>query len=76
MECMWYITSLLLATGVLADYYIDNANTSVAYSMAPSQSGVAWQTFSVGTQSLALSISNSTGNYTIPLDASHCYDEN
>lgn len=71
-----YITPLILAPIVLADYNIDNANTSVVYSMAPSQSGLAWQTFSVGSQSLALGISNSTGNYTIPLDASHCYDEN
>lgn len=76
MVCVWHIAPLLLATVVLADYYIDNANTSVLYSMAPSQSGLAWQTFSVGTQSLVLSISNSTGNYTITLDASHCYDEN
>lgn len=76
MECMWYITPLLLTTVVLADYYIDNANTSVIYSMPASQSGLGWQTFSVGTQSLALSFSNSTGNYTIPLDASHCYDQN
>jgi len=73
---MWYFTPLLLATGVLADYHIDNANTSVTYSMAPSQSGVAWQTFSVDTQSLALTSTNSTGNYTIPLDSSHCYNEN
>ncbi|KAF8842530.1 hypothetical protein BDN67DRAFT_965643 [Paxillus ammoniavirescens] len=44
--------------------------------MAPSSSGVAWQTFSVSTQSLSLSISNSTGNYTIPIDASKCYNDN
>ncbi|KAG8217279.1 hypothetical protein J3R82DRAFT_5373 [Butyriboletus roseoflavus] len=44
--------------------------------MAPSQSGQGWQIFSVGTQSLALSISNLTGNYNITLDASYCYNEN
>ncbi|KAI9569017.1 hypothetical protein HD554DRAFT_643066 [Boletus coccyginus] len=74
---MWYLTPLLLlATGVLADYHIDNANSSVIYSMAPSESGVAWSNYSVNTQELALSFSNSTGNYTVPLDSSHCYDEN
>lgn len=76
MVYVQYITPLLLATIVLADYNIDNANTSIIYSMAPSESGQAWQTFSVGTQSLSLQINNSTGSYTIPLDASHCYNEN
>lgn len=76
MVYVQYIAPLLLASIVLADYYVDNANTSVIYSMAPSQSGQAWQTFSVSTQSLELSIMNSTGNYTIPLDASYCYDQN
>ena len=76
MGCMWYITLLFFATVVLADYYIDNANTSVVYVMPATQSGQAWQTFSVTTQELTLSITNSTGNYTIPLDASNCYDQN
>ncbi|KAF8432434.1 hypothetical protein L210DRAFT_2841165 [Boletus edulis BED1] len=72
---MRYITPLLLATVVLADYYIDNANTSVLYSMPPTVAGQGWQTFSVGNPQLALSITNSTGNYTIVLDPSHCYDQ-
>ncbi|KAF9228704.1 hypothetical protein BS17DRAFT_772381 [Gyrodon lividus] len=76
MVCQWCIGSLFFAAAALADYYVDNANTSVIYSMAPSASGVAWQTFSVSTQSLTLSISNSTGNYSIPIDASKCYDDN
>ena len=73
---MWCITPLLLATVVLADYYVDNANTSVVYVMPASHSGQPWQTFSVTTQELDLKITNSTGNYTIPLDASNCYDQN
>ncbi|KIK99731.1 hypothetical protein PAXRUDRAFT_822417, partial [Paxillus rubicundulus Ve08.2h10] len=75
MVHQWVISPLFFAAAVLADYYVDNANTSVIYSMAPSASGVAWQTFSVSTQSLSLSISNSTGNYTIPIDASKCYND-
>ncbi|KAG6379176.1 hypothetical protein JVT61DRAFT_11618 [Boletus reticuloceps] len=75
MGSMWYITPLLLATVVLADYNIDNANTSVLYSMPPTLAGQGWQTFSVGNPQLALSITNSTGNYTIVLDPSHCYNQ-
>ncbi|KAH0830353.1 hypothetical protein J3R83DRAFT_1747 [Lanmaoa asiatica] len=78
--CVWHITLLLLATVVLADYHIDNANMSVLYSMAlasqlPGQPS-GWETLSMNTQSLELQWSNATGNYTVPLDASNCYDEN
>ena len=76
MMYVQYITFLLLATVAWADYYIDNANSSVSYAMAPSQTGPGWQTFSVSTQSLELSITNSTGNFTILLNSSSCYDQN
>ena len=74
---MWCIVPLLLATDVLADYDIDNANTSIIYSEIPNDSGeVGWETWSTSTQEEGLSINNSTGNYTIPFDASQCYDQN
>ena len=77
MERKWYTIPLLIATAVLADYNIDNANTSVVYSAPPSSSGQAtWSTFSTSTLEQALSITNSTGNFTIPLDPSHCFDQN
>ncbi|KAG9318218.1 hypothetical protein JVU11DRAFT_298 [Chiua virens] len=72
--CQWYIIPFLLVTTVLADYNIDNANTSVVYSISPSLTG--WQTFSVNGVTEALNITNSTGSYIIPLDPSHCYDGN
>ena len=73
---MWYITPLLFATVILADYYIDNANTSVVYSIPPSQTGLVWKTLSVNTKPLSFNVSDSTGNHTFSLDASHCYDQN
>ena len=75
---MWYTIPLLIrATNVLADYFIDNANASIVYSKKPNDSGgVGWQTWSISTPEEPLSISNLTGNYTIPLDPSLCYDRN
>ncbi|KAH7890023.1 hypothetical protein F5I97DRAFT_626078 [Phlebopus sp. FC_14] len=72
----WYLWSLLFASPALADYYIDNANTSVVYSMAPSASGTAWKTFSVDTQALVLQIGSGNNITNITIDASKCYDDN
>ncbi|KAH7890020.1 hypothetical protein F5I97DRAFT_627757 [Phlebopus sp. FC_14] len=63
---------LALASSAAADYAIDNANSSVLYSVAPDGSGASWATYGVGLSSIILE----TGNTNITVDASKCYDEN
>ncbi|KAF8432436.1 hypothetical protein L210DRAFT_3633417, partial [Boletus edulis BED1] len=62
------LTALNWASSVAADYYVDNANNTVAYAA----SGTVWQTFSFATQNITFVLGN--GNVTV--DSSKCYDQN
>jgi hypothetical protein len=65
---MYGLAALGCVSSVAADYYIDNANNTVAYAA----SGTSWQTFSFATQNLTLVL----GNANVTVDSSKCYDGN
>lgn len=65
---IYALALLALASLVAADYYVDNANNTVAY--APS--GNIWQTYSFDTQNITLILSD--GDFAV--DSSKCYDQN
>ncbi|KAH7890022.1 hypothetical protein F5I97DRAFT_1800304 [Phlebopus sp. FC_14] len=65
---LWALV-LFLAHVARADYYIDNANTSIAFSYAPNTNGAGWKAFGIGIQALGFSIPNGTTTVNITVDA-------
>ncbi|KAH0830355.1 hypothetical protein J3R83DRAFT_1749 [Lanmaoa asiatica] len=62
------LVALCLTPSVAANYYVDNANTTIAYAA----SGTDWRTFSFATQNLTLDVNNEN----ITIDSSKCYNQN
>ncbi|KIJ63304.1 hypothetical protein HYDPIDRAFT_168522 [Hydnomerulius pinastri MD-312] len=63
---------LVLTSFVAGDYYIDDTNSTVVYSVSASASGSAWNAYGVG---VGKTVMFETGTANITVDASKCYDE-
>ncbi|KIK18766.1 hypothetical protein PISMIDRAFT_177754 [Pisolithus microcarpus 441] len=67
--CLGLLASLLWTSLVVAEFYIDNANSSVQYYSMRSS---AWQQYNTQFGTINLTVNDQV----IPVDLSTCYDEN